>query len=72
MTEFMSTKQVAKRLGIPVGRLERCLFDGRFEPPPKSPSGNFLWTQDDLLRAAWQLLGHGLKDELPATRVACE
>ena len=53
---FWSTRQVARLLGITPARLTKAVWDGRVDPPEKSPSGNFLWTVADIERASWRLL----------------
>ena len=52
---FLSTRQVARLLGITPARLTKALWDGRVDPPTKSPSGNYLWTIEDVERASWVL-----------------
>ena len=54
---YRSTRQAAALLGINPSRLTRALWDGRVVPPVKSPSGAFLWTESDIQRASWDLLG---------------
>lgn len=54
--DYLSTREVARRLGVSVGLLTRAVWCGRVDPPAKSPSGNFLWTQADVERASWVLL----------------
>lgn len=56
MTQFYSTRQVARLLGIKIDTLQKAVWLGRVDPPDKSPSGNFLWTIADLERASWVLL----------------
>lgn len=51
-----STKEVARLLGISVTKLQRAVWDGRLDPPQKTPAGNFLWTPHDVERASWVLL----------------
>jgi hypothetical protein len=53
---FYSTREVAKILGLKVGLLTKAVWDGRINPPQKSPAGNFLWTDQDIERASWVLL----------------
>jgi len=53
--DFMSTRQVARLLNITPARLTKALWDGRVIAPAKSPSGNFLWTLEDINRASWVL-----------------
>lgn len=52
---YLSTRQVAKLLDISVSLLTKAVWSSRVDPPQKSPSGNFLWTQEDIERAAWIL-----------------
>jgi len=56
MQQYLSTRQVARLLGISVSLLTKAVWCGRVEPPQKSPSGNFLWTPADIDRASWVLL----------------
>ena len=63
--DYQNTRQAAKRLGISVSRLARAIWDERFQAPTKGPGGAFIWTDDDLRRASWALLGHDL-DEVAA------
>jgi len=53
---FWSTRQIARLLGVSVALLTKAVWSERVEPPAKSPSGNFLWTQKDVQRASWALL----------------
>ena len=53
---FWSTREVAKLLGVSVALLTKATWSGRMDPPQKSPSGNFLWTESDIERASWVLL----------------
>jgi hypothetical protein len=52
---FFNTRQVAKILGVRPDNLSRALWAGRVDPPQKSPSGHFLWTNEDIARASWVL-----------------
>jgi hypothetical protein len=54
--KFWSTRQVATLLGISVARVTKAVWLDRLQQPQKSPSGNFLWTEDDIERASWALL----------------
>ncbi len=54
--EFYSTKQVAKMLNLRPDVISKAIWQGRIEPPVKSPSGNFLWTEWDIQLASWALL----------------
>ena len=53
---YSSTREVATILKVNPSRLSRAVWDGRVDPPQKSPSGNFLWTYEDINRASWALL----------------
>ncbi len=55
---FWSTREVAKLLGVSVALLTKAVWCGRVDPPQKSPSGAFLWTQEDIERASWVLHRH--------------
>ena len=52
---FFSTKQAAKALGVRIDTLSRAVWLNRIEAPTKSPSGNFLWTLEDINRVSWAL-----------------
>jgi hypothetical protein len=58
MTEFYSTRQVAVFLGMGIrpDTIQKAIWQGRLDPPQKSPSGSFLWTERDIERASWALL----------------
>jgi hypothetical protein len=56
MHDYLSTRNVARLLGVSVSLLTKAVWSGRVDPPQKSPSGNFLWTHDDVERASWVLL----------------
>ncbi len=56
MTQFYSTRQVARFLRIKPDTLQKAIWQGRVDPPAKSPSGNFLWTEADIDRTSWVLL----------------
>ena len=49
---FVSTKQTALMLGIKPGRLSMAVWDGRIAEPQRGPGGDFLWTDEDVARAA--------------------
>lgn len=53
--EFYNTKQAAKFLKVSVTLLNQAVWVGRVQAPQKSPSGNFLWTIEDINRASWIL-----------------
>ena len=54
--QYYNTKQVAELLGINPAILNLAIWNNRLDPPLKGPSGNFLWTQEDIERASWTLL----------------
>lgn len=62
MTDYRSTPQAARLLGMSPSRLAKAVWDGRVAPPQKSPSGNFLWTRADIERASWVLLHKPLEE----------
>jgi len=55
METFYNTRQVAKFLKVSVTLLNQAVWSGRVQAPQKSPSGNFLWTVEDINRACWVL-----------------
>ena len=70
MTDYRSTPQAARLLGMSPSRLAKAVWDGRVDPPLKSPSGNFLWTNTDIDRASWALLHKPLERMKRETNVA--
>ncbi len=61
---YRSTRQVAETLGIPPSRINRAIWEGRLNAPLQGPSSAFLWTDEDILRAGWVLLGRDVEDLL--------
>jgi hypothetical protein len=59
---MIGTKQAAARLGLRPGTLTRAVWEGRIQPPAKGPGGAYIWTEADLRRASWTLLGRDLDD----------
>jgi hypothetical protein len=59
---MIGTKQAAAILGLRPGALTKAVWDDRIPPPVKGPGGAFVWTDADLRRAAWALLGRDLDD----------
>lgn len=53
--KLFSTRQVAKLLGVTPASLAKAIWDGRVDAPAKGPSGNFLWTINDIERASWAM-----------------
>jgi hypothetical protein len=63
---YRSTREVARLLRVPPGRLAKALWDGRVEAPAKGPGGAFLWTDRDIEHASWVLRHRDASDILPA------
>jgi hypothetical protein len=57
---YLSTKQVAERLGIKPDRLQKMIWTGRVTGPEKSPGGDYLWDDQSIERASWQLRRYGI------------
>ena len=64
MDDYRSTPQAARLLGISPSQLAKAVWDGRVAPPQKSPSGNYLWTQEDIEHAAWALGRHHILESV--------
>ena len=45
---YRSTREVAKLLGLKPGTFAHAIWEGRVRAPAKSPSGAYLWTDDDV------------------------
>jgi hypothetical protein len=56
----IGTKQAAAILGVRPSTVAKAVWDGRIAPPTKGPGGAYIWTDADLRRAAWALLGRDL------------
>ncbi len=52
-----STKQVAKLLGVRVGKLSRLVWLEQITPPERGPGNSFLWTDADINRASKEIFG---------------
>jgi hypothetical protein len=65
---MIGTKQAAAILGLRPGTLTRAVWEGRVQPPAKGPGGAYIWTEADLRRAAWALLGRDLDDTTVARK----
>lgn len=63
--EYRSTRDVARMLGMNPSRLARAIWDGRLDPPARSPGGAFLWITEDIERASWLLCGRSACNLLP-------
>ena len=55
MTQFYSTRAVAGFLHLKPDTLQKAIWQNRVTPPPKSPSGQYLWTLAYIESAAWVL-----------------
>jgi len=55
MNKYASTRQVAQRLKMRPDTLVRAVWQGTVNPPSKSPSGAYLWTERDIESAACAL-----------------
>jgi hypothetical protein len=60
---MIGTKQAAEILGVKPGALTRAVWENRLPAPEKGPGGAFVWSREDLQRAAWALWEREL-DEL--------
>ncbi len=62
--DYYSTPQSAHIIGVPTSVLSRAVWDGRVNPPQKSPSGSYLWSARDIEHASWVLCHRsaGLED----------
>jgi len=54
MARFLSTREVARLLGMKPGTLSMAVWDGRIAEPERGPGDSFLWTDADVQRAARQ------------------
>jgi len=65
---MIGMKQAAAILGLRPGTLTRAVWEGRVQPPAKGPGGAYIWTEADLRRAAWALLGRDMDDTASARK----
>ena len=63
MTKYYSTRQAAIKIGVKPDTLNKAIWQNRVTSPPKSPSGCYLWTVDDINRASWALLHRAYQPE---------
>ena len=56
MEQFWSTRQAALKIGVKPDTLNKAIWQNRISPPPKGPSGCYLWTDEDINRASWALV----------------
>lgn len=61
--EYRSTRQVEKLLKV--NNLAVKIFQNRIDPPEKSPTGQYMWTDMDIERASWVLRRKSADDVLP-------
>lgn len=66
--DLMSTREVARMLGVNPSRLARAIWDRRLDPPGRAPGGAFLWTPEDVERASWLLRHRDATDVLAQGR----
>ncbi len=61
---YWSTRQVAKLLRITVSKLSRMVWDGSIDAPTKAPSGNYLWAEEDIIKAGWVICRKDISSEI--------
>jgi len=64
---MIGTKEAARILGLRPGTLLKAIWEGRLREPVRGPGKAFIWSDDDLRRAAW-LLRHKDLDAVLAER----
>ena len=52
---YLNTKRAAKVLGVKTCTLAHAVWDERIKAPKKGPGGAYIWTIEDIERAAWIL-----------------
>lgn len=67
--EYLGTRDAAEVLGVEVSTLSKAVWNRRLREPARGPGGCFLWTREDLERAAW-LLRHKSYDVIQAEKAA--
>jgi hypothetical protein len=63
------TRDAAAMLGVRPGTLLKAIWEGRLPEPQRGPGKAFIWSENDLRRAAW-LLCHQDLDTVLAERRA--
>ena len=63
---YRSTRQVEALLGV--NNLAVRIAQGRYDPPDKSPQGQYLWTSADIDRISWAVRRKSADDVLPELR----
>jgi hypothetical protein len=65
--EYLSTRDAAEVLGVETSTLSKAVWNRRLREPERGPGGCFIWTREDLERAAW-LLRHKDLDAILSER----
>lgn len=60
---YFTTLEAARRLGVSINKLQRAIWLGQIDKPQRGPGGAYLWDDEALNRASWQLLGRAYNDE---------
>jgi len=60
---YFTTLEAARRLGVSINKLQRAIWLDQIDKPQKGPGGAYLWDNEALNRASWQLLGRAHNDE---------
>lgn len=61
MSRFKTTKTVSAELGVSYSRLARLLWLNEIDVPERGPGGCYLWDDDAINKASWQILGHAYR-----------
>ena len=69
-SKFLSTRKVAALLKVRPDALSRMIWVGKIDPPEKSPSGDYLWSEKDLERACWKIHHRSIKNLFQAEKRA--
>lgn len=62
-SKYLSTRAVAKLLGMSPAALTRSVWEGRVDAPQKGPGGAFYWTGADIEKASW-VIRHKSADDI--------
>lgn len=65
MSCYLTTRDVARMLGVAVGTLGKAVWEGRIEAPVRGPGRCYLWTIGDIENASFVLRGRSANDVLP-------
>jgi hypothetical protein len=66
---MIGTKAAAEILGVRPGTLLRAVWENRLKEPARGPGRAFIWSDDELRRAAWLLRHMDLDDVIAERRV---